>query len=100
MRARTQPYLPMFEPASFRRPPIRCEPSVADPTADVPSGPIPAPAQSEVVPGTYQYLKRWTFVLVVAGVWIVGGRLRAGPVLLVVPLTRQDARRCSWCWSS
>jgi hypothetical protein len=25
-----------------------------------------------VVPGTDQYLKRWIFVLVVAGVWIVG----------------------------
>ena len=34
-------------------------------------GHLPAPAQPEVVPGTCQYLKRWAFVLVVAGVWVV-----------------------------
>ena len=28
-------------------------------------------AQPVVVPGNHQYLKRWTFVLVVAGVWVV-----------------------------
>ena len=28
--------------------------------------------------GTYQYLKRWTFVLVVAGVWIVGAACGLG----------------------
>jgi hypothetical protein len=45
---------------------------------DSPSGPIPAPAQPEVVPGTYQSLKRWTFALVVAGVWIVGAACGLG----------------------
>jgi hypothetical protein len=34
--------------------------------SDVPS----APAQPIAVPGAYQYLKRWTFVLVVAAAWI------------------------------
>ena len=29
------------------------------------------PARSVVVPGNYQYLKRWTFVLVVACVWVI-----------------------------
>lgn len=34
-----------------------------------PSGPLPIPAPPVAVPGTYQYLKRWHFVLVVAIVW-------------------------------
>jgi hypothetical protein len=60
----TQPYLPTFT-GEF--------PAQPDPVQvlDTPSGPLPAPAQPAVVPGTYQYLKRWTFVLVVAGVWIL-----------------------------
>jgi len=60
----TQPYLPAFT-GEF--------PAQPDPVQvlDTPSGPLPALAQPEVVPGTYQYLKRWTFVLVVAGVWIL-----------------------------
>ena len=71
----TQPYLPTFDTGDF--------PSAADPVlplvADLePSEPIPVPAHSEVVPGTYQYLKRWTFVLVVAGVWIVGAAIGLG----------------------
>ena len=65
---RPQPYLPTFDTGDFPRPPIRCSRWPHDPE---PSGPLPAPAQPEVVPGTYQYLKRWAFVLVVAGVWIV-----------------------------
>jgi hypothetical protein len=32
----------------------------------------------EVVAGTYHYLKRWTFVLVVAAVWIVGAAAGLG----------------------
>jgi hypothetical protein len=71
----TEPYLPTFDTGEF--------PSAADPVlplvADLePTGPIPVPVQSEVVPGTYQYLKRWTFVLVVAGVWIVGAAIGLG----------------------
>jgi hypothetical protein len=71
----TQPYLPTFDTGEF--------PSVANPVQTLvadpePSGPIPGPAQSEVVPGTYQYLKRWAFVLVVAGVWIVAAAIGLG----------------------
>jgi hypothetical protein len=71
----TQPYTPTFGTGDF--------PSAADPVlplvADLePSEPIPVPAHSEVVPGTYQYLKRWIFVLVVAGVWIVGAAIGLG----------------------
>ncbi len=38
---------------------------------DSPPEPLPVLAQPPVVPAAYQYLKRWTFVLVVAGVWTV-----------------------------
>jgi hypothetical protein len=62
----TQPYLPTFTGE------FPAQPDPAQPLAlETPSGPLPVLAQPEVVPGTYQYLKRWTFVLVVAGVWIV-----------------------------
>jgi hypothetical protein len=71
----TEPYLPTFDTGEF--------PSAANPVQTLvpdpePSGPIPAPAQSEMVPGTYQYLKRWTFVLVVAGVWIAAAAIGVG----------------------
>lgn len=71
----TEPYLPTFDTGEF--------PSAANPVlplvADLePSEPMPAPAHPEVVPGTYQYLKRWTFVLVVAGVWIVAAAIGVG----------------------
>ena len=66
----TQPYLPTFT-GEFPAHPDPVQPLVAerDPL-DVPSEPLPALVHSEVVPGTYQYLKRWMFVVVVAGVWI------------------------------
>jgi hypothetical protein len=69
----TQPYLPTFTTGEFSAPRDPLQPLVAerDPL-DVPTGPLPLQALPEMVPGTYQYLKRWTFVLVVAGVWIVG----------------------------
>jgi hypothetical protein len=37
----------------------------------------PAPAQPVVVPGQYHYLKRWTFVLVLAAVWIPAAAIGA-----------------------
>ena len=71
----TEPYLPTFDTGEF--------PSAADPVSPLvaelePTGPIPVSAQSEVVPGTYQHLKRWTFVLVVAAVWIVAAAIGVG----------------------
>jgi hypothetical protein len=41
--------------------------------------PVAAPPQPVVLPSTYQYLKRWTFVLVVVGVWMVAAAI--GPAL-------------------
>jgi hypothetical protein len=40
------------------------------PPKEAPSEPLPAPAQPVVVRGQYHYLTRWTFVLVLVGVWI------------------------------
>ncbi len=42
-----------------------------DPVTAPSSEPLPIPAPSVVVPGEYQYLKRWQFVLVVACVWAI-----------------------------
>jgi hypothetical protein len=75
----TQPYTPTFtgdfpaQPDSVT--PLAVEP---EPVIEAPSEPLPAPAQSVTVPGSYQYLKRWTFVLVVAGVWIVAAAIGLG----------------------
>jgi hypothetical protein len=67
----TSPFLPTFT-GEFPAAPG----SVA--VEDPPSEPLPAPAQPIVVPGAYQYLKRWRFVLVVAGVWIAGAAAGVG----------------------
>ena len=71
----TQPYVPTFTGDFPARPdPVRPQAAETDPVIaeESPSEPLPAPAQPVAVPSSYQYLKRWTCVLVVAGVWIVG----------------------------
>jgi hypothetical protein len=71
----TQPYVPTFtgdfpaQPDPGRPQAAETDPVIAE---ESPSEPLPAPAQPVAVPSSYQYLKRWTCVLVVAGVWIVG----------------------------
>ncbi|OBG17561.1 hypothetical protein A5765_05415 [Mycolicibacterium celeriflavum] len=57
----TQPYTPTFQTDEFD--------ALSAVVEEVPSEPLPVPAHPVVVPGNYQYLKRWQFVLVVAGVW-------------------------------
>ena len=70
----TQPYLPTFT-GEIPAQPDPVQPPVAErEPVEIPA----APAQPEVLPGTYQYLKRWTFVLVVAGVWIVAAACGLG----------------------
>ncbi|KUI13019.1 hypothetical protein AU193_04600 [Mycobacterium sp. GA-1285] len=59
----TQPYTPTFLTGEIQA----LDASVTEP----PSQPVPVPAQPVVVPGSYQFLKRWLFALVVAGVWLV-----------------------------
>jgi hypothetical protein len=66
----TQPYLPTFDTGEFPAPPDPLQPLAAErEPVYVPARQVPA---VEVVAGNYQNLKRWTFVLVVLGVWIVG----------------------------
>ena len=68
----TQPYLPVFT-GEFPAMPDPMQPLAAEPEpVEAPTGPLPPVVLPEVVAGTYQYLKRWTFVLVVAAVWLVG----------------------------
>ena len=77
----TAPFLPTFtgELPALAELPAPWQPLAADrEPVEVRSAPLPIPAPPEVVPGTYQYLKRWTFLLVVAGVWIVGAACGLG----------------------
>ncbi|MCV7282848.1 hypothetical protein H7J88_24740 [Mycolicibacterium flavescens] len=60
----TEPYTPTFDTGEFETP----HAPVAVVDTDRPE-PVPVPAHPVAVPGNYQYLKRWTFVLVVAAVW-------------------------------
>ena len=45
---------------------------------DAPSAPLPAPAPSVVVEGTYLSVKWWRFVSILAGVWFVSAAAGAG----------------------
>ncbi len=58
----TQPYAPLFTGGL-----VLPRDLVDD---ESPSGPLPVPAPPVVVPGNYQYLIRWMFVLVVAAAWV------------------------------
>jgi hypothetical protein len=40
--------------------------------------PVAAPAQPVVVPGSYQFVKRWKFALILAGVWLVSAAAGLG----------------------
>jgi hypothetical protein len=59
----TQEFTPTWDTGEFESQP--------DSVDENPSGPLPVPARSVVVPSDYQYVKRWHFVLVVACVWAV-----------------------------
>ena len=74
----TQPYTPTFTTGEFPAPPDPVQPLAADPEPEPSTGPRATLVQPAVVPGMYQYLKRWTFVLVVAGVWIVAAACGLG----------------------
>ncbi|KUI29910.1 hypothetical protein AU196_03205 [Mycobacterium sp. IS-1742] len=92
----TSPYLPTFDTGGFSRPdpvtPLAAKPEHTltldrepDPIAyealdfEPDSEPmIVPPAQPVVLPGSYQFLKRWVFALVLAGVWVVAAAVGAG----------------------
>ncbi|MHC9291068.1 hypothetical protein ACRCUN_01300 [Mycobacterium sp. LTG2003] len=67
----TAPFTPSFDTGGLKTP-------VLEHQDELPSEPLPAPAPPMEVPSTYQYLGRWSFVLVVAGVWIVAGAAGLG----------------------
>ncbi len=71
----TQPHCPVFtEEIPVSPDPVQPLAAERDPAEEpeAPTGPLPPIALPAAVPGSYQYLKRWTFALVVAGVWVVG----------------------------
>jgi hypothetical protein len=66
-------WTPLFDTGAIAAQTVEAQPITAtEPPGDNPSAPIPAFAPPELVPGTYTYVKRWTFLLVITGVWIVG----------------------------
>jgi hypothetical protein len=62
----TDPYTPTFDSGEL--------PAVAEPLDELP----PPPAQPVVVPGEYQFLKRWKFAVLVAVVWAFGAAAGCG----------------------
>lgn len=96
----TSPYLPTFDTGGFSRPdpvtPLAAKPEqTLTLERDVDPGPDPIayqalefdpepepmivpPAQPLVLPGSYQFLKRWVFALVLAAVWVVAAPVGAG----------------------
>jgi hypothetical protein len=75
----TQGFRPTFDTGELeaqselgaRTPSEPVDETVLDPLDEMPSGPLPLPAHPIVVPGNYQYLKRWHFALVAACVWAI-----------------------------
>jgi hypothetical protein len=75
----TTHWTPLFDTGAMEAQPITAtEPPPENPSEN-PSEPLPTFVAPELVPGTHQYLKRWTFVLVVTGVWTVAAVI--GPAL-------------------
>lgn len=71
----TQNWAPLFDTGRVEAQTMTAPPPLRD---DATSGEVPVFAPPAVVPGTHQYLRRWTFVLVVAGVWLVAAAAGAG----------------------
>lgn len=63
----TTHWTPLFDTGAVEAQPI----TATEPSTENPSEPLPTFVAPEVVPGTQAYLKRWTFVLITAGVWTV-----------------------------
>jgi hypothetical protein len=63
----TTHWTPLFDTGALEAQPI----TATEPPTENPSEPLPTFVAPELVPGTNQYLKRWMFALVVAGVWTV-----------------------------
>ncbi|MGV0740784.1 hypothetical protein [Mycolicibacterium sp. XJ870] len=74
----TGPFTPLFDTGEFEAPAEDFSPTEPTEPTEPPSEPLPVPAHPVAVPSAYQYLKRWTFVLVVGGVWIVAAAAGLG----------------------
>jgi hypothetical protein len=92
----TSPYLPTFDTGGFAPPdPVTPLAARPEPTLTLDREPDPIayealdfepdsdpmvvpPAQPVVLPGSYQFLKRWVFALVLAAVWVVAAGVGAG----------------------
>src|SRR5690348_1530799 len=72
----TEPYTPTFHTGEIGLALDPLQPAAAE--LDPETGPLPPLAPSVVVAGSYQYLIRWMFVLVVAAVWIVAALIGLG----------------------
>jgi hypothetical protein len=49
-----------------------------EPGSAIVSKPLPIPVPPVAVPGQFQFVKRWKFALVLAGVWVAAGAVGAG----------------------
>uniref|UniRef100_A0A5Q5CB95 Transmembrane protein n=1 Tax=Mycobacterium sp. (strain JLS) TaxID=164757 RepID=A0A5Q5CB95_MYCSJ len=92
----TSPYLPTFDTGGFSQPdPVTPLAARPEPTLTLDREPDPLayealdfepdsepmvvpPAQPIVLPGSYQFLKRWLFALVLSAVWVVAAAVGAG----------------------
>ena len=70
-------FTPPADSVPFRRLPPTTDVHV-DLSSAVTSRPLPKPAHPVAVPGQLQFVKRWKFALVVAGVWIAAEAIGAG----------------------
>jgi hypothetical protein len=66
------------EPFSESEPVSEAEPVVSEPADTVDVLPRSLPAQPVVVPGSYQFVSRWRFTLILIGVWVVSAAAGLG----------------------
>ena len=71
---------PFSEPELFSDPELFSEPEPAfsNPTDAVGASPRSVPAQPVVVPGSYQFVSRWRFALILICVWVVSAAAGLG----------------------
>jgi hypothetical protein len=79
----TSPYLPTFDTGGFTPTPAMTERVLTldppqRPETPHPPEPVVVPAHPVVAAGAYQFLKRWVFALLTAGVWVVAAAIGAG----------------------
>ena len=76
LRAEGSVQLPPEEPAPQEV--SEPEPAFGEPVDTVDAVPRSVPAQPVVVPGSYQFVSRWRFALILIGVWVVSAAAGLG----------------------